>query len=117
MFDLEQEVLGKASQPTILLPLSSTRDLLEETSGKMKKRPGTGIEQENFATWPQCGHLWKQSREGRRVKKEESHIQCSSERGLTIPQQSLKQRLLEEFYDGQEKASSGAPQILTGSRT
>lgn len=44
MFHLEQEVLGKAGQgvshPYHLAASSSTRDLLVETSGKMKKRLG-----------------------------------------------------------------------------
>lgn len=47
VFHLEQGVLGKAREratlppsTTILLPLPSTRDLLEETSGKMKKSLG-----------------------------------------------------------------------------
>lgn len=46
MFHLEQEVLGKVSQgvshpqPHHLAASSSTRDLLVETSGKMKKRLG-----------------------------------------------------------------------------
>lgn len=107
MFRLEQEVLGKASQPAILLPLPSTGDLLEETAGKMRRGSRRGIEQENLPTWPQCGHLWKQSRKGRRVRKEERHTQGSSERSPTMPQQSFKQRLLEEFHDGQEGVSSG----------
>lgn len=130
----EQVVLGKASQrmsqphhpaaPSLHQDfrhqdrMRHARDLREETSGK-KKGCKNRSREGSFPMLPQCGHLWKESRKGRCQKR--SHTHCSSEWGLD-PAVS-KQRLLEEFHDGQEGASSSIStlwslqhQALIGSR-